>query len=116
MLHKKHKIGSVSIMSWGGEGKKSEEQPSQTYHMDYSFTCTPLARRQKGPTAMPYTVHIPLTREGSYLNILNQPKMSLEFGDILFVRGDVRHAGGEYNTASYHMHIYIDTDLYVKKW
>ena len=113
-MHGNQKIGSVSIMSWGGTGNKSEKEPTQAYHMDYEFNGTPLARNQTSPTAMPYTVHIPLTKDGSYLNILNEPKISLEFGDILLVRGDKRHAGGEYTTASYRMHIYIDTALYVE--
>ena len=120
-------FGRISVMYGGGNREKIVEttsgkkkkvffQQKQEYHTDYEMTVEKgYIVRQKIPSIMPYTFHIPLTSAGSHLHIeeIEEP-FHLEFGDMLVVRGDVSHAGGIYDTDTYRMHLYIDTDVFLE--
>jgi len=47
---------------------------------------------------MPYTGHMPLSSEGSYIYVWPGPGQSvcihIRYGSILFMRGDIVHCGG----------------------
>jgi hypothetical protein len=117
------RFGRISVMYAGGsrevvgKGKKRKfEKKIQEYHLDYQMTAKKgYIVGKKLPSILPFTCHIPLTSAGSHLYIKDiEDPFHLKFGDILIVRGDVFHAGGIYDSDTYRIHIYIDTDVFIE--
>jgi hypothetical protein len=86
----------------------------QIPHIDYSWeSCLLKDIREKrsagislrrefygfhGTVNMPYTGHLPITPDGSYIYLWSGPGRAspyhIKFGTMLFIRGDVVHSGG----------------------
>jgi hypothetical protein len=74
----------------------TNEYSKQVPHTDYPLTAITESQNRKGWIG--WTAHMPLTTDGSWLHVWSGPGLStamkMEFGQCLFLRGDVVHAGG----------------------
>jgi hypothetical protein len=97
------------VIAYGGIGVEGEKF-MQEEHIDFPIKYN---TKDKLPDLLPFTIHLPLSLEGSKLYISHLKKeIFLEYGSMLVVRGDCKHAGCIYDTPSYRMFSYITTPQY----
>jgi len=97
------------VIAYGGIGVEGEKF-MQEEHIDFPIKYN---TKDKLPDLLPFTIHLPLSLEGSKLYISHLKKeIFLEYGSMLVVRGDCKHAGCIYDTPSYRMFSYITTQQY----
>jgi hypothetical protein len=74
----------------------TDDYSKQVPHTDYPLTAITETQNRNGWIG--WTAHMPLTNDGSWLHVWSGPGLStamkMEFGQCLFLRGDVVHAGG----------------------
>jgi hypothetical protein len=108
-LDKSQRLLPACVIVYGGIGVEGERF-MQEEHIDFPIKYN---TKDKLPDLLPFTIHLPLSLEGSKMYISHlQKEIFLEYGSMLVVRGDCKHAGCIYDTPSYRMFSYITTPQY----
>jgi hypothetical protein len=98
----------------------TDDYSKQVPHTDYPLTAIIKTQNRNGWIG--WTAHMPLTPDGSWLHVWTGPGLStamkMEFGQCLFLRGDVVHAGGRpmvdrISSRYPRLHFFLPTELQV---
>jgi len=98
----------------------SNDYMKQVPHTDYPLAA--IRKLQNRKAWLGWTARMTLTPDGSWIHVWSGPGFStaikIEFGECLFLRGDVVHAGGrpkvdKVDSLYRHLHFYLPTKLQV---